>query len=343
MAGSSTAPTTISGTAPSTTSVQHVPCLTDDPLYVNSTENVAVSLVTQPLVGDKNYLNWRKSMEMALGIKMKLGFVRGEFPRPTDTYQAARWDKCNNVVLSWIINSVSPEIGSSLIHADNCMHAWEDLEERFFGSNDFTIFSIQHEIAMLMQDDKSIAQYYNKLVQLWGDEDALTEDIACELGSRCKATRCSTDRKLRDRRMKFLLCLDEVYTTTRSNILQMRPSPSLKECYKQLIQEENQRKSKKSSTSEMSALYVGQHNASSQSAQLGQFNSNRRSSNQSSTQSSQSAQGRGRRQLFCTHCQLQGHVKETCYKLHGYPPGYKFNNKGTNTTKGTSRDDSGTA
>ncbi|KAL9665521.1 hypothetical protein QQ045_020941 [Rhodiola kirilowii] len=228
---------------PSTTFVLHVPCFTDDPLYVNSVENITDSLVTQPLVGDKNYLNWRKSMEMALCIKMKLGFVR---------------------------------------------------EECFSGSNDFTIFSIQHEIAFLMQEDKSIAQYYNKLVQLWGDEDALTEDIACELGSRCKATRCSNDRKLRDRRTKFLLGLDDVYTTTMSNILQMRPSPSLKECYKQLIQEENQRKSKNSSIPEMKSL-------------------------------------------FCTHCQLQGHVKETCYKLHGYPTGYKFTNKEANTNRGNSR------
>ncbi|CAM8972963.1 unnamed protein product [Rhodiola kirilowii] len=134
-------------------------------------------------------------MEMALGIKMKHAFVRGQFPRPIDPYQGARWDKCNNVVLSWLINSVSPEIGSSLIHAANCMKAWEDLEERFSGSNDFTVFSTQQEIAMLMQEDKSIVQYYNKLIQLWGDEDAITKEILCDLGTRCKATRCSTERK----------------------------------------------------------------------------------------------------------------------------------------------------
>ncbi|KAL9691544.1 hypothetical protein QQ045_011968 [Rhodiola kirilowii] len=163
---------------------------------------------------------------------MKLGFVRGEFPRPDDAYQDARWDKCNNVVLSWIINSVSPEIGSSLIHFIDCMHAWEDLEERFSGSNDFTIFSIQQEISMLSQEEKSIAQYYNKLIQLWGDEDALTEETNCDLGSRCKARRCSDERKLRDRRMKFLMGLNEVYLTSRSNIFQMKPSPSLKDCYK---------------------------------------------------------------------------------------------------------------
>ena len=30
----------------------------------------------------------------------------------------------------------------------------------------------------------------------------------------------------------------------------------------------------------------------------------------------------------CTHYGLLGHVADKCYKLHGYPPGYKFNNKG---------------
>ncbi|KAL9660879.1 hypothetical protein QQ045_025698 [Rhodiola kirilowii] len=172
-------------------------------------------------------------MEMTLGIKMKLGFMHGEFPRSTDAYQGARWDKCNNVVSSLIINSISPEIGSSLIHSSNCMQAWEDLDEQFSGSNDFTIFSIQQEIAMLMQEDQSIAQYYNKLIQLWGDEDALTVEISCYLGSNCKARRSSNDRKMRDRRMKFLMGLNDVYITSRSNILHMRPSLSLKECYKQ--------------------------------------------------------------------------------------------------------------
>ena len=30
----------------------------------------------------------------------------------------------------------------------------------------------------------------------------------------------------------------------------------------------------------------------------------------------------------CTHCGAMGHVVDKCYKLHGYPIGYKFKNKG---------------
>ena len=29
----------------------------------------------------------------------------------------------------------------------------------------------------------------------------------------------------------------------------------------------------------------------------------------------------------CPHCGLIGHAVDKCYKLHGYPPGYKFKNK----------------
>jgi hypothetical protein len=29
--------------------------------------------------------------------------------------------------------------------------------------------------------------------------------------------------------------------------------------------------------------------------------------------------------LICTHYSLIGHIVDKCYKLHGYPPGYKFN------------------
>ncbi|KAL9674278.1 hypothetical protein QQ045_030549 [Rhodiola kirilowii] len=132
MSTSATAPKVPTGNpipSPDPVHAVNVASLADDPLFVSSNENVVVSLVTHPLVGDKNYLNWRKSMEMALGIKMKLAFVRGQFPRPIDPYQGARWDKCNNVVLSWLINSVSPEIGSSLIHAANCTKAWEILKK----------------------------------------------------------------------------------------------------------------------------------------------------------------------------------------------------------------------
>ncbi|CAM8960540.1 unnamed protein product [Rhodiola kirilowii] len=109
-------------------------------------------------------------MEVALGVKMKLGIARGDFPRPTDPYQLAKCERCNNI-FSWIINSVSKEVGASLIHAFDCIASWDDLNARFGGSNDSSLFSVQQEIAELMQGDMSIAKYYGRLMKLcaWTD------------------------------------------------------------------------------------------------------------------------------------------------------------------------------
>ncbi|CAM9000088.1 unnamed protein product [Rhodiola kirilowii] len=121
-----------------TTQVQPV----DDPLYVSKNEVVGSPIVTKLLTSVENFFTWKKSMEVALGVKMKIDFVKGNFPSPTDPYQLARWEKCNNVIFSWIINSVSKKFCASLIHAFDCVSAWNDLNERFGGSNDSSLFSI---------------------------------------------------------------------------------------------------------------------------------------------------------------------------------------------------------
>lgn len=42
-------------------------------------------------------MSWKKQMEIALYGRSQLGFVRGEYPMPTDPAMAARW---KNVLMS---------------------------------------------------------------------------------------------------------------------------------------------------------------------------------------------------------------------------------------------------
>ena len=37
--------------------------------------------------------------------------------------------------------------------------------------------------------------------------------------------------------------------------------------------------------------------------------------------------GKGKDRPVCTHCGKTGHTVDKCYKLHGFPPGFKFKNK----------------
>lgn len=36
---------------------------------------------------------------------------------------------------------------------------------------------------------------------------------------------------------------------------------------------------------------------------------------------------------ICSHCGIQGHIIDKCYKLHGYPPGYKPKGKSSSANQ----------
>ena len=67
------------------------------------------------------------------------------------------------MVLSWILNSLTPDITYSLIFYDTAHKVWKDLQNHFFQSNAPRIFQIEREIACLTQDQMIVATYYTKL------------------------------------------------------------------------------------------------------------------------------------------------------------------------------------
>lgn len=71
-----------------------------DPMHSSRNKNLGVTLVSRLLEGSENYITWKKSMLRALGFKMKVGFLYGRFEKPQDPYDLARWEMCNNAVLS---------------------------------------------------------------------------------------------------------------------------------------------------------------------------------------------------------------------------------------------------
>lgn len=281
----------------------------EDPFFVSSTESVTAPLVNIPLFGLKNFISWKRGMERALGIKSKLGFVRGDFPKPTDSLELTRWERCNSVILTWIINSVSPEIAESINHCADCIQAWSILHVRFSGSNGPRLLSLHREITNLTQGDMSVGEYHGKLIKMWADEESLEQDELCDLGLRCKSTRSIEVRRSRSRVIQFLMGLNSVHDQVRTNIVSFRPMPTVDEAYNMVLEDEMQKGIVNVTASEASVLYVSQGQTGVSGNQQGK---NKRNSN-----------------LFCTHCQMKGHTKERCYKIHGYPPGHKLHNAGS--------------
>ena len=81
-----------------------------DPLFIHASDHPGMMLVPKILDGP-NYAIWRRSMLVSLSAKNKLGFIKGTIPTPNETdatYQI--WQRCNDMVLSWIFNSLSPDL-----------------------------------------------------------------------------------------------------------------------------------------------------------------------------------------------------------------------------------------
>jgi len=71
-------------------------------------------------------------MRRALAMKNKFKFVDGSIPIPEeDDLLYAAWERCNNRVHTWIINSISPSIAQSVVFIENVVDMWNDLKDRF--------------------------------------------------------------------------------------------------------------------------------------------------------------------------------------------------------------------
>ncbi|KAL6316042.1 hypothetical protein AAG906_015458 [Vitis piasezkii] len=159
----------------------------------------------KPLNGD-NYSTWCRAMTISLNAKSKLGFIDGTTTMPSPCRQTRRTcfvEKCNDMILSWILNSLSQTLRRCHF-STTAQEVWEDLRDRFSQSNAPRIFQIERDIACLTQDQMTVAAYYTRLKKLW-DELGSYNDTVCS---------CGADHKRR-RLMQFLMGLNESYNAIR--------------------------------------------------------------------------------------------------------------------------------
>ncbi|XP_070003109.1 uncharacterized protein [Nicotiana sylvestris] len=73
------------------------------------------------------------------------------------------------MVKSWIINSVSREIATSVMCLKTAKEVWKDINERFGQSNGSKYLQIQRKISTIVQGSPDIANYFTKLRTLWDE------------------------------------------------------------------------------------------------------------------------------------------------------------------------------
>ncbi|XP_059306243.1 uncharacterized protein LOC132057633 [Lycium ferocissimum] len=263
-------------------------------------------------------------MWIALTAKNKSGFVDGSTREPsagTDLHRA--WSRANNMVISWLLNSLSREISESVLYYSTSKDIWAELEARFGQSSGARLFQLQKELSDLTQGASDIATYFTKMKRLWDELDTLDSFSPCLCECSCGAKEKNIKFKQDERLLKFLMGLNDTYCGARGNILMISPLPTVSNAYALLIQEEKQREVQNT------PKYPGE-------------SSSFVATNTSNGQRTFSTDFRGQRigydnkksSLICKYCKKTGHLIDKCYKLHGFPPNFKFT-KQKNFRKGT--------
>jgi hypothetical protein len=173
---------------------------------------------------------------MALRSKNKIHFVNGTLPRPTDEdHDSIAWDRCNTMIMSWLSNSVDPEISQSILWMDFAAEIWKDLKERFYQGDVFRISDIQEEIFTLKQGDSTISTYYTKIKKLWQELDNFCPIPNSNCVADCAAIAKMKFYKDSDQVIRFLKGLNEQYSVVRSQIMLMEPLPNIGKVYSLLV------------------------------------------------------------------------------------------------------------
>ncbi|KAK2398067.1 hypothetical protein QL285_059572 [Trifolium repens] len=268
---------------------------TSSPFYVHPGDGPSFVTVT-PLLNGSNYHSWSRSMKRALGAKAKLDFIDGTIPMPADDFDPTfrAWNRCNQLVLSWILNSVSASIAQSVVFLENAIDIWNELRERFSQGDLVRISELQQEIYALRQDSRSVIDFYSALKILWEALELYLPIPTCTCRNRCICEAMRTARKnhLLLHTIRFLTGLNENFATVRSQILLMEPLPPLNKVFSMVLQHERQ----------------------------GNFAPSDDSNALINAAKSRFATASKSSPKVCTFCGRDNHTVENCFKKHGLPP-----------------------
>ncbi|XP_019166973.1 PREDICTED: uncharacterized protein LOC109162746 [Ipomoea nil] len=234
------------------------------------------------------------------------------------------------MVVSWIVRSLSPTIGRSVLWIDTAYGIWRDLKRRFSQQDLFRITEIKCEIYQTKQGDNSLNEYFTQKKLLWDELQILRPSVGCEC-----ITKCNCGKKIdelneqteKDKLSIFLIGLHDRYTGARNQIMLMRPLPDVCDAYSMIAQQERQFHSGTSGIA--SQLY--------QTGEVGTTGNVLMTRTGTGNQQSFKKFIGGNKKPICTFCGFTGHTEDKCYKKHGYPPGWKprSRNKGSvNHTQG---------
>ena len=87
--------------------------------------------ITSTRLTHDNYADWAADVQLALMARRKFGFVDGSISSPTPPCTESDWLTINAMLISWITNTITPEVKSTLTKFREVSRLWTHLKQRF--------------------------------------------------------------------------------------------------------------------------------------------------------------------------------------------------------------------
>ena len=135
-------------------------------------ESNFVSIIPHKLNG-QNYLQWSQSMMMFISGRSKDEYLTENISKPDSTSAEYKtWRAENNMVMSWLINSMTTEIGENFLLYTTAKDIWDAARETFSSSeNTAELFQVESTLQDLCQGENSVTIYYTTLTRYWQQLD----------------------------------------------------------------------------------------------------------------------------------------------------------------------------
>uniref|UniRef100_A0A2N9HDA0 Reverse transcriptase Ty1/copia-type domain-containing protein n=1 Tax=Fagus sylvatica TaxID=28930 RepID=A0A2N9HDA0_FAGSY len=240
-----------------------------------------------------NYALWSQVVEMYISGKDKLGYINGDFPQLPETDPSfRRWRTKNAILKGWLINSMDSSLIANFIRFPTAKQVWDSAATTYFDGTDTSqVYDLRRRVTRTKQAGGSIEKYYNDLQGLWREIDFRRPNPMECVGDIQKYNSILQE----DRVYIFLDGLDDRLNKTRSDVLQLKPFPTIL-LLEWLWHPKESRQGHYHTPPKTGVLSL--------------------SSGKSNPPSKSKAPSDG---MKCTHCGNAKHTRETCFKLHGYP------------------------
>ncbi|XP_059315467.1 uncharacterized protein LOC132066099 [Lycium ferocissimum] len=157
------------------------------PYFLSPSDSPGMSLINTIFDGS-SYGNCKRGILISLSAKNKLGFINGTCKIPEkESNLIIQWTRCNDMVLSWLLNSLNKEIAESVVYLQTAADLWKELEERYGQSNGTKLYQLQRELNLINQGSNDVASYFTKIKRIWDQLRELNTFTTCSCACTCEA------------------------------------------------------------------------------------------------------------------------------------------------------------